>query len=201
MKYMLLVGLSGLLFLLSCYPPQAVHNQGVSISPVNDYLESHRPQYHFSPDSMWMNDPNGMVYYAGEYHLFYQFYPDSTVWGPMHWGHAVSEDLVHWEHLPIALYPDSIGLIFSGSAVVDWDNTSGFQQGEDPPMVAIFTYHNMEGERTEQNDFQTQGIAYSNDKGRTWTKYEGNPVIPNPGIRDFRDPKVFWHGGGFSAGS
>ncbi|MEO1805393.1 MAG: glycoside hydrolase family 32 protein [Bacteroidota bacterium] len=195
MKYMLLVGLSGLLFLLSCYPPQAVHNQGVSISPVNDYLESHRPQYHFSPDSMWMNDPNGMVYYAGEYHLFYQFYPDSTVWGPMHWGHAVSEDLVHWEHLPIALYPDSIGLIFSGSAVVDWDNTSGFQQGEDPPMIAIFTYHNMEGERTEQNDFQTQGIAYSNDKGRTWTKYEGNPVIPNPGIRDFRDPKVFWHGG------
>ena len=79
---------------------------------------------------MWMNDPNGMVYYKGEYHLFYQYYPDSAVWGPMHWGHAISNDLVHWEHLPIALYPDSLGMIFSGGAVVDEKNTSGFGTAE-----------------------------------------------------------------------
>ena len=157
------------------------------------YTEAHRPQFHFSPDSMWMNDPNGMVYFQGEYHLFYQYYPDSTVWGPMHWGHAVSKDLVHWEHLPIALYPDSLGLIFSGSAVVDHNNTTGFQTGDEPPLIAIFTHHSMEGERAGRNDFQYQSIAYSNDRGRTWAKYEGNPVIPNPGIKDFRDPKVFWH--------
>ncbi|GLR19837.1 hypothetical protein GCM10007940_44530 [Portibacter lacus] len=140
-----------------------------------------------------MNDPNGMVYYEGEYHLFYQYYPDSTVWGPMHWGHAISEDLVHWEHLPIALFPDEHGLIFSGSAVVDWDNTTGFGVEGNPPLVAIFSYHDMEGERSGRDDYQTQGIAYSNDKGRSWTKYEGNPVIGNPGVRDFRDPKVIWH--------
>lgn len=157
------------------------------------YTEQHRPQFHFSPDSMWMNDPNGMVYYEGEYHLFYQYYPDSTVWGPMHWGHAVSEDLVHWEHLPIALYPDDLGLIFSGSAVVDWKNTSGFGTADNPPLIAIFTHHSMEGERAGRNDFQYQSIAYSTDKGRTWTKYEGNPVVPNTNkVRDFRDPKVFW---------
>lgn len=158
------------------------------------YSEQHRPQFHFTPPTQWMNDPNGMVYYEGEYHLFYQYYPDSNVWGPMHWGHAVSEDLVTWEQLPIALYPDSLGLIFSGSAVVDWNNTSGFQTGENPPLIAIYTYHLMEGEKAGRNDFQYQAIAYSNDKGRTWTKYEGNPVIPNAeGQRDFRDPKVSWH--------
>ena len=157
------------------------------------YTEQHRNQIHFSPETQWMNDPNGMVYYEGEYHLFYQFYPDSNIWGPMHWGHAVSEDLVHWEHLPIALYPDELGLIFSGSAVIDWNNTTGFGEEGNPPMIAIFTYHLMEGEKAGRNDYQTQGIAYSLDKGRTWTKYEGNPVIPNPGIKDFRDPKVFWH--------
>ncbi len=140
-----------------------------------------------------MNDPNGMVWYEGEYHLFYQFYPDSTVWGPMHWGHAVSPDLVHWTHLPIALYPDSLGLIFSGSAVVDWKNTSGFGVGGKPPLVAMFTYHNMAREKAGAATWQTQGIAYSNDRGRTWSKYTGNPVIPNPGLRDFRDTKVIWH--------
>ncbi len=157
------------------------------------YQEPHRPQFHFSPDSMWMNDPNGMVYYQGEYHLFYQYYPDSTVWGPMHWGHAISKDLVHWEHLPIALYPDSLGYIFSGSAVVDWQNTSGFGSEGSPPMVAIFTYHDIRGERAGEVDFQTQGIAYSLDQGRSWTKYPLNPVMENPGIKDFRDPKVFWY--------
>lgn len=158
------------------------------------YREQHRPQFHFSPEKMWMNDPNGMVYYAGEYHLFYQYYPLNTVWGPMHWGHAISTDLVHWQHLPIALEPDSLGYIFSGSAVVDENNTAGFKTGEESPLVAMFTYHDMVGEKAGRNNYQYQGIAYSNDKGRTWTKYEGNPVIPNTeGVKDFRDTKVFWH--------
>jgi len=151
------------------------------------YADAHRPQFHFSPKEQWMNDPNGMVYYDGEYHLFYQYYPDSTVWGPMHWGHAVSTDLVHWQHLPIALYPDSLGYIFSGSAVVDRENKSGFGSVDSPALVAIFTYHHPE------TAVQSQAIAYSMDRGRSWTKYDGNPVLPNTGIKDFRDPKVFWH--------
>jgi fructan beta-fructosidase len=156
--------------------------------------EPHRPLYHFTPPTGWMNDPNGLVYVGGEYHLFYQHYPDSTVWGPMHWGHAVSRQLTDWQHLPIALYPDSLGLIFSGSAVVDWANTSGFGRNGRPPLVAIFTHHDMAGERSGRNDFQYQSIAYSLDNGRTWVKYAGNPVIGNPtSIRDFRDPKVLWH--------
>ncbi|UWX54578.1 glycoside hydrolase family 32 protein [Maribacter litopenaei] len=157
------------------------------------YTEPYRPQYHFSPQEKWMNDPNGLVYHEGMYHLFYQYYPDDIVRGPMHWGHATSKDLIHWEHKPIALYPDEHGLIFSGSAVVDHQNTSGFGTEENPPLVAIFTYHNMDGEKAGEDNFQTQGIAYSLDNGDTWTKYEGNPVILNEGIRDFRDSKVFWN--------
>lgn len=159
------------------------------------YQEQHRPQFHFTPEKGWMNDPNGLVFYDGEYHLFYQHYPDSTVWGPMHWGHAISKDLVSWEHLPIALYPDSLGYIFSGSIVVDEKNTTGFQNGKEKPLVAIFTYHDMVKEKAGRNDRESQGIAYSLDKGRTWTKYEKNPIIPNKGDTDFRDPKVFWHEG------
>jgi len=154
------------------------------------YTEQYRPQLHFSPDSMWMNDPNGMVYYEGEYHLFYQHNPDRNVWGPMHWGHAISEDLIHWEHLPIALFPDSLGTIFSGCAVIDWDNSSGLGTSRKPPMVAIFTHHNHDLANQGNNQFQYQSIAYSLDKGRSWTKYPGNPVLENPGIQDFRDPKV-----------
>ena len=157
------------------------------------YQEQYRPQFHFTPEAHWMNDPNGLVFYDGEYHLFYQYFPDSTVWGPMHWGHAVSSDLIHWQHLPVALYPDSLGYIFSGSAVVDATNSSGFGSVEKPPMVAIFTYHNPVLEKSGSNIFQNQGIAFSLDKGRTWTKYSGNPVLKNPGIRDFRDPKMFWN--------
>lgn len=178
--------LCGLFILLQCFFLQA---------QMHRYKEPYRPQFHFSPPAHWMNDPNGMVYFDGEYHLFYQYYPDSTVWGPMHWGHAISSDLVRWKHLPIALFPDSLGYIFSGSVVVDKTNSSGFQQGKELPMVAIYTYHNMKGEKEGTERFQTQGIAFSLDKGRTWTKYKNNPVLSNPGKKDFRDPKVFWHAG------
>ncbi|MEJ2547896.1 MAG: glycoside hydrolase family 32 protein, partial [Gemmatimonadota bacterium] len=158
------------------------------------YEEPHRPRYHFTPPAMWMNDPNGLVHYDGEYHLFYQYHPYDIVWGPMHWGHAVSRDLVRWEHLPIALEPDSLGYIFSGSAVVDWANTSGFGRDGEPPLVAIFTYHDPVRGAAGASDHESQGIAYSTDRGRTWTKFAGNPVLPNPGgKKDFRDPNVFWH--------
>jgi fructan beta-fructosidase len=155
--------------------------------------EAYRPVYHFTPPSGWMNDPNGMFFYDGAYHLFYQHYPSSQVWGPMHWGHAVSTNMLTWEHQPIALYPDSLGYIFSGSAVVDWKNTSGLGSIQKPPVVAVFTYHELSGEQAGGKDFQTQGIAFSLDKGQTWTKYNQNPVLLNPGINDFRDPKVSWN--------
>jgi fructan beta-fructosidase len=156
------------------------------------YQESFRPQFHFSPPEKWMNDPNGLVYNQGIYHLFYQYYPDDIVWGPMHWGHATTKDMLHWENKPIALYPDENGLIFSGSAVLDVNNTSGLGTVETPPLVAIFTYHDMEKEKAGQIDFQTQGIAYSLDNGESFNLYEGNPVLLNSEFRDFRDPKVFW---------
>lgn len=152
--------------------------------------EKHRLIFHHSPTEGWMNDPNGMVFLDGEYHLFYQHNPDSTVWGPMHWGHAISKNLMHWQEQEIALFPDTLGTIFSGSAVVDKNNTAGF--GENA-LVAIFTHHNPQLEQEGTGRHQYQSIAYSTDKGRNWTKYEGNPVLPNPGIRDFRDPKVVWH--------
>ncbi|MEP7228601.1 MAG: glycoside hydrolase family 32 protein [Ginsengibacter sp.] len=157
------------------------------------YHEMYRPQVHFSPKAGWMNDPNGMVFFKGKYHLFYQYYPDSTIWGPMHWGHATSNDLVHWKEQPIALYPDSLGYIFSGSAVVDSNNTSGFGKDGKVPLVAIFTHHDPVDEKSGSITFQNQSIAYSLDEGKTWTKYAGNPVLKNPGIRDFRDPKVSWN--------
>ena len=157
------------------------------------YKEIYRPQFHFSPKEKWMNDPNGMVFYKGVYHLFYQYYPEDVVWGPMHWGHATSKDLIKWEHKGIKLYPDQLGYIFSGSAVVDHNNTSGFGTKESPPLVAIFTYHDAIAEKDGKDNYQTQGIAYSLDNGETWTKYKNNPVIDNPGLKDFRDPKVRWH--------
>jgi len=160
------------------------------------YDEPFRPQLHFSPKAHWMNDPNGMVYFNHTYHLFFQYYPGATVWGPMHWGHAISKDLVHWQELPIALYPDSLGYIFSGSAVVDSNNTSGFGKNGKIPLVAIFTHHDPKGERAGTDNFQNESIAYSLNEGRTWTKYSGNPVLKNPGIRDFRDPKVMWYAKG-----
>ncbi len=157
------------------------------------YHEQFRPQIHFSPKANWMNDPNGLVYFDGTYHLFFQYYPDSTVWGPMHWGHAVSKDLLHWKQLPIALYPDKLGYIFSGSAVIDKYNTTGFGTDGKIPMIAIYTQHDPVGEKNGSNLFQNQSIAYSLDAGKSWTKYAGNPVLKTPGLRDFRDPKVSWH--------
>ncbi len=111
----------------------------------------------------------------------------------MHWGHAESKDLIHWKEFPIALYPDSLGYIFSGSAVVDSNNTSGFGKSGKIPLIAIFTHHDPKGEREGRNDFQNESVAYSLDNGTTWTKYSSNPVLKNPGIRDFRDPKVMWY--------
>ncbi|WP_049895215.1 PfkB family carbohydrate kinase [Paenibacillus antibioticophila] len=152
--------------------------------------DKYKPGFHFSPPSHWMNDPNGLVYYEGEYHLFYQYHPFSSKWGPMHWGHAVSSDLIHWEHRPIALFPDEHGAIFSGCCVVDWNNSSGLFEGSHG-LVAIFT-HADTCPKTGQPR-QRQSLAYSRDKGRTWHKYEGNPVLAEEDLIDFRDPKVFWH--------
>lgn len=144
----------------------------------------YRPSYHFTPLYGWMNDPNGMVYKDGEYHLYFQYNPYGSKWGNMHWGHAVSKDLVHWEHLDPAIARDPVGHIFSGSSVVDKKNTAGFGKNA---IIAIYTNNSV-------NHDEVQCIAYSNDNGRTFTKYEGNPVLtPFDGLKDFRDPKVFWY--------
>ena len=159
---------------------------GSEASLVSLNESDYRPVYHFTPPLKWMNDPNGLVYYKGKYHLFYQYNPNSSVWGPMHWGHASSSDLFNWQDHPIALAPDNSGTIFSGSAVVDVNNTAGFKTGIEDPLIAIYTLAGAQ---------QHQAIAYSNDGGFLWTKYPFNPVLPNPGVPDFRDPKVFWHTG------
>ncbi|NKB68463.1 MAG: glycoside hydrolase family 32 protein [Candidatus Latescibacteria bacterium] len=153
------------------------------------YRELHRPQFHFTPQKNWTNDPNGLVYYQGEYHLFFQHNPTSVKWGNMTWGHAVGTDLVHWEQLPNAIEPDELGTIFSGSAVVDWHNSAGFGQGDKPALVALYT---SAGSLVEPPCPFTQSLAFSNDRGRTWNKYAGNPILGH--IRaDNRDPKVIWH--------
>jgi fructan beta-fructosidase len=157
------------------------------------YQEPYRPQFHFTPQRNWMNDPNGLVFYKGEYHLFYQFNPFGEKWGHMSWGHAVSRDLLHWQNLPVALREENGIMVFSGSAVVDARNTSGLCKSSDPNdpscLIAIYTGHRTDG------TLQTQNIASSNDRGRTWTKYAGNPVI-DLHKKDFRDPKVFWYASG-----
>ncbi len=145
----------------------------------------HRPRYHFTPERNFMNDPNGLVYFEGEYHLFYQHNPFGDTWGHMSWGHAVSTDLVRWRHLPVALREQDGIMVFSGSAVVDRRNTSGLCGAPGTAcLAAIYAGHG--------HGKQTQNLAYSRDRGRTWTKYAGNPVL-DIGSKDFRDPKVFWH--------
>ena len=148
-------------------------------------VHKYRSEFHFSPVKNWMNDPNGMFYNEGVYHLYFQHNPFGEKWGHMSWGHATSTDLIHWEEQEIALYEEDGVMIFSGSAVVDRANTSGFGDGTTAPVIAIYTGH-IEGEN------QSQHIAYSLDGGYTFTKYEGNPVL-DLGMKDFRDPKVFWH--------
>lgn len=147
------------------------------------YHEKYRPQFHFSSKSNWLNDPNGLVYYDGLYHLFYQHNPAGIQWGNMTWGHAVSTDLIHWQQRPNAIEPDALGTIYSGSAALDKANSTGFGTPENPPLVAMYT--------AAGKPF-TQGLAYSVDKGKTWTKYSGNPVIQHI-VNENRDPRIFWH--------
>ena len=150
------------------------------------YTETYRPQFHFSPTKDWLNDPNGLVWHQGEYHLFYQYNPSGSTWGNMSWGHAVSKDLVRWQELPLAIPHDDREMVFSGSAVVDRNNTTGFGTRTNPAMVAVYTSHYKDSGK------QAQSLAYSTDRGRTWTKYAGNPVL-DIGSKEFRDPKVQWY--------
>lgn len=142
-----------------------------------------RPHYHYAAAANWLSDPNGLVHWNDEWHLFYQYNPDGEHWGNMSWGHAVSRDLHEWEELPPALTGDALGMIFSGSAVIDHANSAGFGAGA---MVAIYTSASDDPQR------QAQSLAWSNDHGRSWHKYAGNPVL-DIGLADFRDPNVFWH--------
>lgn len=148
-------------------------------------MDEFRPISHFTPAQNWINDPNGLLFYKGRYHLFYQHNPSGILWGNMSWGHSVSENLIDWQHLPVAIECTETSGIFSGSAVVDFTNSSGFGSLENPPLVAIYTVHQNDGSN------QSQHIAYSNDEGLTWIKYADNPVL-DLGMKDFRDPKVSW---------
>jgi fructan beta-fructosidase len=155
------------------------------------YAEEHRPQFHFTTPRGWNNDPNGMVYYKGEYHLFYQRNPFGWGWGNMTWGHAVSKDMLHWTHLPDALHPDDTGTMYSGTAVVDTENTAGLKTGEEDPIVLFYTSAGGNNPSSRGVRF-TQSLAYSNDRGRTWTKYGANPIVKHIQGGN-RDPKVLWH--------
>ncbi len=155
------------------------------------YAEKYRPQFHFSPRKGWTNDPNGLVFYRGRYHLFFQHNPLDVKWGNMTWGHAVSTDMVHWKQEANALEPDRMGTMFSGSAVVDWNNTAGLQKGEDKTLVLFYTAAGGTSPESQGQPY-TQCMACSNDRGRTWIKFAGNPVVPNL-VGHNRDPKVVWH--------
>jgi sucrose-6-phosphate hydrolase SacC (GH32 family) len=172
---------------------EAVHQADTFPGEDKLYKEKIRPHFHFSSKRGWLNDPVGLMYYAGEYHLFYQHNPFGWEWGNMTWGHAVSKDLIHWEELGDAIHPDELGMIFSGSGVVDWKNTTGFQTGDEPPLICIYTSAgDVDGLHAwSKGKPFTQSLAYSNDRGRTWTKYEGNPVQGHLN-KDNRDTKVIW---------
>lgn len=156
-----------------------------------EFFERYRPQFHFTARKGWLNDPNGLVYYGGLYHLFFQHNPYGNEWGNMTWGHAISTDLIHWKQMEHALLPDELGTMFSGSAVVDWNNTAGFQTGESPTIVLIYTAAGGTSPESEGKLF-TQCLAYSNDGGKTFTKHKGNPVLPEMAPEN-RDPKVIWY--------
>lgn len=165
----------------------------IELNALLPFAEIYRPKRHFSPPFGWMNDPNGLVYSKGVWHLFYQYYPNDTFWGPMHWGHAVSKNLVDWQSLPIALAPDELGYIFSGSAVVDEQNVSGlFESKSERNLVAFYTA-SLNVPQLKLSDLQSQCVAFSRDGGVHWQKYADNPVLPSPFIGCFRDPKVIWH--------
>lgn len=161
----------------------------IATSPL--YAETHRPQFHFTSAKNWINDPNGLVFYEGQYHLFFQHNPLGNEWGNMTWGHAVSPDLLHWTQRPDAITPDELGTIFSGSAVVDWKNTSGLGKDGQPPLIAMYTAAGGTNDASKGKKF-TQCLAYSNDKGKTWIKYDKNPVLGHVAGEN-RDPKVIWH--------
>ena len=167
------------------------HPKKSAVDFVALYHEQYRPQFHFTAAKGWLNDPNGLVFYQGEYHLFFQHNPKGIKWGNMTWGHAVSANLLHWTQRDHAIFPDKLGTIFSGSAVVDWNNTAGFQTGDEKVIVCIYTSAGNTSPESKDQPF-TQSIAYSNDRGRTWTKYDNNPVLKNV-IGANRDPKVLWH--------
>ncbi len=150
--------------------------------------EKFRPVYHHTPAYGWMNDPNGMFYKDGVYHLYFQYNPYGSVWGNMHWGHSTSTDLMHWKFEGCAIVPDAWGAIFSGSCVVDHENTAGFGK---EAVVAFYT----SAKASPWGDVQSQSMAYSLDNGKTFTKYEGNPILTSS-EKDFRDPKVFWYAPG-----
>jgi sucrose-6-phosphate hydrolase SacC (GH32 family) len=169
----------------------SVYQADTYIGEEDVYKEKLRPQFHFTSKRGWNNDSNGMVYYDGEYHLFYQHNPYGWAWGNMTWGHAVSTDMIHWTELGDAIHPDHLGTIFSGSAVVDTNNTAGFQTGDEKVIVCIYTSAGGRNPMSKGQPF-TQSIAYSNDRGRTWTVYEGNPVLGHIEGNN-RDPKVIWH--------
>lgn len=146
----------------------------------------HRPHAHFTSARNWINDPNGLIYYKGKYHLFFQYNPEGDQWGNMSWGHATSSDLCIWSELPLAIPYSSSHAVFSGSTVVDYFNTSGFGTPDHPAMVAIFTEH-----KHDESE-QVQSLAYSNDEGLTWQRYKANPIL-NLRMKNFRDPKVVWN--------
>ena len=192
MKTLHIVALSSLLMLsVSCRddskfgeaPVLEITDEGDApvVDEPTDGPEQYRPQIHFTPNRNWMNDPNGMVKVGDTYHLFYQYNPSDNNWGNLSWGHATSKDLFNWEEQEVALRPDELGMIFSGCAVVDENNTAGFGVGA---VVAFYT---------SSGDHQQQSLAYSTDGGMHFTKYASNPVIANTTMPDFRDPKVFWH--------
>ena len=195
LKYLLFSNILFIVCACTTKPPVESPGSVTTDTVIARYSEPYRPAFHFSPDHNWMNDPNGLLFYEGEYHLFYQYNPFGNKWGHMSWGHAVSNDLLHWEHLPVAIaeYIDKASgdstMIFSGSAVADVNNTSGFFTKDSVGIVAIYTSHI---HKNNQQLTQHQSIAYSADRGRTFTRYQNNPVLDKK-LKDFRDPKVFWY--------